>query len=825
MSIEQELQEVRELISTNALRIAEEALCAIINKLTEQTLPIHENSIKEQIDRFHHKRRRDLTNALNSKLESKLFSKSLNQLESSSIGTNIQTLTPTSNRSRPVIKRDIDLIQLREKYRDLLNELSSAHIFQWSTFYTETIESIFSDIFGLLEDGEDAQSITQLIFEEFARHSTEICSKGLRFTLEKGQVSLEDAIAKSINGLQRFLTIPLQIYSSYAFTTVKSARQARNLRLVCSAMLAGILDGYAIAKYADQKGRQILPRFPRSWAHVIAFLNKEHLGKICLRIEPGEFREGLEGTVVPIADAIDRLLQRQSGTDYCLPRMGQYVWEGRYIEISLSLPRIVEQKRYLEVRCYINAAYVNRRNLEECANRGISVIATSLRPDIREWVEVHDVLRTVVVDTSPRSPQHVDHMVQVQLALDILNHEISKYLGTDRQAEPITFNLAKSFPLHNPFLNKFFLVQRRSVQNLLKAFEQDTGVRLWCSIRRSGKTTASFDLSSTGGTAIIVNQTMDHTEQHPHANIFYERFVKAISLGEQLPSDFFSSIITDCIRGQKTEAGKIIVVLDEYESLFDRMRLAVQKNRELRYTVVQPLLNQMVGFSRENLLIFIGQRPDSHYIIMDQNQLSPYVKQDSFPLFEHKKDSIGTEFSELVRKILTERVNFDTGFIDAVYRETSGHPYLTVNVLVDFYQWLIDIKRRANELSFGAVDFNQFSSQKLKNDSLRQNRNYEFFRNFLGEAIGQESRKHTPWLYAVCSVMKKIAVTFRDSMSCPHTDFQPLVKEILEPLNLDSEYILSTAIASNFLSMEVGNIRPAIRLLGRISMNVNPRLI
>ena len=96
-----------------------------------------------------------------------------------------------------------------------------------------------------------------------------------------------------------------------------------------------------------------------------------------------------------------------------------------------------------------------------------------------------------------------------------------------------------------------------------------------------------------------------------------------------------------------------------------------------------PCLSQMVAFSTSNLLVFLGQRPDAHAILMSQNQLSPLVRQDSFPLFEHTDGSTTSEFAQFLEKVLSG-LSMSAGFINSVYAETSGHPYLTVNLMTDF---------------------------------------------------------------------------------------------------------------------------------------------
>ena len=158
----------------------------------------------------------------------------------------------------------------------------------------------------------------------------------------------------------------------------------------------------------------------------------------------------------------------------------------------------------------------------------------------------------------------------------------------------------------------------------------------------------------------------------------------------------------------------MVFVLDEYETLFGRLKGAVAREPDLRYSVAQPLLNQMVAFTRDNLLVFLGQQPNAYFILMEQNQLSAYVEQDRFPLFEHEEGSSHGELAELIRKVMTERVTVDPSFIDGVFYETSGHPYLTVNLLVEFVEWLIEKRRPVASLLLDWDDLAKFTKQRLR---------------------------------------------------------------------------------------------------------------
>jgi hypothetical protein len=281
------------------------------------------------------------------------------------------------------------------------------------------------------------------------------------------------------------------------------------------------------------------------------------------------------------------------------------------------------------------------------------------------------------------------------------------------------------------------------------------------------------------------------------------------------PPDRIKLTIAECSQVSAPESQRFIFVLDEYETLFERMRLAVKRDKELRYTVVQPLLNQFVAFARDNLVVFIGQRPDAHFILMDQNQLSPYVQQDPFPLFEHDRDG-GGEFQDLVRKILTERVTFDPGFIESVYAETGGHPYLTVSVLVCFVDWLIQTRRSAAALHFQEADFASFAEARLTPSVVSTAPEYMLFRQIVSQALADGAEN--PWLHAVYTCLRYFGESRSASMLMTREAFESLVANVVAPQHgYTADQLLSTASLANFLVFDHGSVQPRIRLLAKIA--------
>lgn len=294
----------------------------------------------------------------------------------------------------------------------------------------------------------------------------------------------------------------------------------------------------------------------------------------------------------------------------------------------------------------------------------------------------------------------------------------------------------------------------------------------------------------------------------------------------RIPNDFFASLVRKATGAVAQAHGRTVFVLDEYESLFERMRFAMKANLGVRYTVVQPLLNQMVAFSLENLLVFIGQRPDAYCVIMDQNQLSPYVQQDLFPLFEHREGALLSEFNSLLQKVLTDRVTFESSFADAVFAETAGHPFLTVNLLVHLFEWLIDMKRPASSLKLSAGDFQNFAGSCLTTEVIGTRPEYNFFLKVAGEALSADGKQQSPWLHAVYLVLRRVAEGDPATMRCSRDRFNRIVAE----LNLAHEFgyhpdeLIRTASLSNFLLIKDNRIGPRIPLMARIAMATRPTI-
>lgn len=794
-SVHDTLNEVEELLRTIKVQRAEDLLRALLQSMGHQELRVWEADVRRTIDKFLPKRRKVLTQALEKRLEAK--------------GEKPPAGGPAELHA--------DVAQIEADLRSRLAELSSRHIFQWSTYYRDFLSISFDRFLNAFVASSHGDEIPQILHREIAFHSNDIFGKGYRHVSSIPGNTPQHAVNKSLGGVQRFLELPIEFYSAKASVGME-VRSARGLRQLSSSFVSGILEGYGGTQFGDQSGWQLLAQYPRSWVQYSGFLTYEDLVKLLVSIESGDVRDWISRSVRPLTEALDELA---SGVgDYApLPTLGVLVWEHRRLDVAVRPPPDSSQPRLIEVQCFLDAAAVSRSALEEAVGRGVAVIIAPLGSGLQEYVSGNSNLRRVVADTSEGSVSR-----QARRIRNILDYAIYQRRGPRREGfAPLTYNFARDFPLQDPSRVRYFQVHRSSVHDLLRTLERRTGVRLWCSVRRSGKTTACFDLGTTTGTSIVVSQTCGSTGLIPDDDRFIDEVSQALLDARPIPKSFFRDAVERCSPGKGDTGQRFVFVLDEYETLFERLKASALRDAELRYTIVQPLLNQMVAFSTSNLVVFMGQRPDAHFILMDQNQLSPYIEQDSFPLFYHAAQGEAGEFAEFVRKVLTERIEIDASFLDEVYAETSGHPFLTVNVLVSFVDWLIEHKRELHELQVSGHDFRVFAHSELASFNVSMSPEYSLFRGAVTEAMSDDMKVHDPWLYLVYSATREIALTSPDSLSCTYQDFSAIADSLgLPEMGFTANSLLSTAIQSNFLAYEDDTVRPRIRLLGRIA-GVCPR--
>ena len=810
MQIEDHLTLIRNMMATGEREVPERLLMDLIGQMGASELSDWRPDIVRIVNEFQKKRRGNLLKILDGRNRGRSDS---GQRKAGIVESpESPSISPTST--------------LVTDFRHALDDLRERHIFQWSTFYRDCLDSYFGRFLRAMER-PSPDDLVKALTDPLADHTQAVFSQGYAY-VRRAQKH-RDAVSKSLTGLSQFLAVPLDYYSAQV-SRVSAYGATVALRLLFSAALSGIVEGYSRVQFGEDKGSNLLARFQRQWVHYVAFLTPKHAEHVIGCVDPGPLANGLKLNALPLLDALQTFFHREEDDYWPIPVLGQYSWLERRLDISIRPPRNAVSQRLIETRAFLEEGFVQSGDLEHALGRQVTLVIAPLKPDMRKLVDDHERLRAIVVSASPpradtdeaTRKSRTSTADQAYTVLDGALHALRSKLEAK---SPITYNFAREFPLYHQERMSFFHVARTSVRDLLRTFERRNGVRLWCSIRRSGKTTACFDMETTTGDSIIVGQTCG-ASPNPNAAVFYDRVRNAVGTGRMVTNTFVKDIITESapvdIDGRRT-----VLIIDEYETLFGLLKNAVEDSASIRYKVVQPILDQLVIFAQENLLVFLGQQPDAHFILMDQNQLAPYVTQDSFPLFEHVAGTVAGEFSKLVEKILSGRIECTAGFLDALHSETAGHPFLTANVLIEFVDWLIENKRPQSGLRLQHTDFIEFARRKLELSQILMNREYDFFRQAAAEALSEQGYWDNPWLFSIYWILRELSSANSNAFGVSRTDFREVAGRIPIPKGgcpPDCSVLLRTASQANFLSHDDRYVRVRIRTLGRIAAAVRPGL-
>lgn len=785
------LATVHAKIDSTAMNEADLLLASLIKSIASDELKIVLPELREVIGRFLPKR----MNKLAAQLEDRLAGTYRNK-----------------DRRTNIVQSSVEF-QI-EEYARRLEKLQNSHIFQWATYYRDTVGFIYKDLFDLLERADEWSGTLNKVRDLFSNHALCISARGLSYSHQHG-LSDDAAQYKSLSGLQQFLYLVMNLHVD-SQEKILNANHSRLYRSIGSAVLCGVLDGYAQTLTWDK-----LCGSYKHWVPALGFTTGADALSLMQKSEKTiQSLTGLFDTVVPVLLAVDDLCNKFNGVDYLVTRISR-VYQTYPVSLDITLHSVIGGVASdISVVSVFSEEITELVDVEQVGSNRSAVAVLKASPIVKSWIEQHD--KHNFVDAS-----NIDGLSgRVYDLSEIVRGELEKQI--EFNADPgeiqlIRHNYATEFPLEDPDSRRLFTVERHSVKVLLEKFERGTGIHLWCSVRRSGKTTAATSLS---GRSLVIFQTMDHVTEQIHHNIFEQHIKAALQSSMPIANDFFERVVDACLVGAGVEKaqGKVIFLLDEYEMLFGILDAMASAQPLVKFNVALPLLSQMVRFASKNLLIFMGQRPDAYHIIPAQNQLSPLVKQHPFPLFEHMEGGGDSEFSQFLKKVLSQNLPFTPSFTDAVYAETSGHPYLTVNMMVDFCDWLAS-NNVASSSILDANRFELFVKARLSLSALSRSAFYPFFKHQFSGYLSEQTRRDELWLYAIARVLHQIALKHPRALSCPIARYNEFATQSLVGSTTTPQVLLNSGIKSNFLKHDDGHIKPAVRLMARLAACSTPEVM
>ncbi len=794
------------LIQANLVSRASDELKKLIRELGPQELVLVSHDIRTLIEGFQKQRRRDLLEELQRRLENVAPAPRVSD------GTHVRSqVSPASTEHL-----------LSTRVSKMLRDLYNNHIFKWSPHYRDTLRFIVDSALKELPDSGSIESELSAISGQFAVHSKDIFASGYAFQIRRG-LTPTVAELKSISGLQAFLDLVVSIYSERR-QDVGSATQASILWGLTSGILSGIAGGYGSVEFGDVPGWHLLSKNTRSWVPPMGFCRGVELMAFFEDFPSSHRNDDLFLTLVGTSLAIDRLAHKFYGDDVLLPRLSRMsVQLPARLDITLTAKRGMRRQDLL-VTCFLQGRLQSNQPITAAQALRAAVVVAALDDRTASWIEREGISAVVNAEGHTAEPQQIHHLSELIFAcLE------AQEIRDDAYGAPsvMTHNFASDFPLDDPDFRRQFLVQRHSVKLLLQEFDGSTGIHLWCSVRRSGKTTAAQELADSSGGSVVVTQTMDRVPRSPLQNIFATRVREAFKAATDLPDDFFASVVRECaLAATANDPGesRIVFIIDEYESLFESIDAYSRRDRALKVMVALPLLSQMVDFATRNLLIFMGQRPDAYLVLSAQNQLSPLVRQLSFPLFEHVEGVAETEFSQLLRYVLGEKLFFDASFATAVHKETSGHPYLTVNLMVDFCDYLIGNRYRMGGPALTGQLFDEFTRDRLAASALKRSPYYDFFNGQLAEYLSEQARTDEPWLSAIATILRTLATRHPKNFTCAFSSYEQWGAPIGAIARMTAARLLTTGAQANFLRDSGGQVSAGVRLLARLAGAATPKL-
>lgn len=780
------LSEVSALVGTVQLETAENLLTDIIASISFDELKLVKFDIEKLILLFLPKRRRRLTDIFESR-----FSKSDNT--HSSENSNNQGDNPFD-----------DLLEDLESRMDVL---AKNYIFQWGTYYKDFISYVYNNCLAITSNNDMEDELLERITELFRQHARDIASRGYNYSLGHG-ITDDLALFKTTSGMQQFLYLIINSQLD-KYSKANNSKTYKSIKRISSKLIQGIISGYALAL-----SWEILYQNFRHWVAALGFMRGQDAAELLTSFKSDSLPSIFEN-VIPVLLASDRFLYECDNNDFFMPRLSRislsspFYLDINYITNKSGIPRD------LWVMSLLDSDVADYRSYSQLKTFGERIIVTKLEDfDGDDEFGLFDkILNSNNVSREIESANLFSDSVfdKINLAIDNMSSS-SNSEGRE--------NYASKFPLDDPDFRKLFIVDRNSVNALLESIQGGTGIHLWCSARRSGKTTAAEQLVRVSDKSMVVFQTMDSGSKYKERAVFENSIRGLLTRNGFIEDDYFQKLVHKCAVAstQSDPTGKkITLILDEYESLFGILDGIAKRDPLFKYQIVQPFLSQIVAFSSENMIIFMGQKPDAYYILPAQNQLSPLVKQHSFPLFEHHLNATDTEFPKFLKQVLTEKLPFSAGFCNAVYEETSGHPYLTVNVMVDFCDWLIKTDFYTSEKVLDKSIFDAFVKVRLTIGQLSKSNFYQFFQTMLNQYLSDHGKNEDYWLYLIAKILNTIATRHPRAMSCSTIDYVANAKQAGLSTMIEANQFLSKATMSNFLKNDGSTVRPGIRIMARLA--------
>ena len=183
------------LVRSGTYGTAHSALFVLIRESQDRQLMDSEAKLRELLSRLPERRQIELVGFLDSRLAA-----------TPSLGVD--------SASEVDVPASIDPATIQAEWTRQFDSLRDQHIFQWTAHYRRVIQELLQSICSCGADGKSLDNLAKTLESETTRHARQIYDKGYYHVTQRLGFSSEEAIHKSLGGLQGFLDALAKSYSN-----------------------------------------------------------------------------------------------------------------------------------------------------------------------------------------------------------------------------------------------------------------------------------------------------------------------------------------------------------------------------------------------------------------------------------------------------------------------------------------------------------------------------------------------------------------------------------------------------------------------------------
>jgi hypothetical protein len=683
--------------------------------------------------------------------------------------------------------------------REALRNWIRTAIWQYTDFRKLLVDSWAAAV-ELPDFESHRQRMADCVWADVADTFAEAVTSGQAFMLQHRKDASE-RFGKARNGLAK--TVDSVLEAAREFSTEARPRVRRGISDLSNAAVAALFEGFSRVTFHDNSNMKVdayelFRRSPESWVDLGQVL---HLLGYASRPLPSFVRQstdahGVEWTLCEGLWRATRAIATPDDPPVVLPSATRGRLAGPRLEFFVSVYHAdtawSEQLFTIFLAPVTSGQHI--RDLTDRASRDTPYALIVVRQFVPDYDLCHSTPFTQVPelprDTMAPSAAQVDEWIRDAV-------RVAAAGGIDRGDSSLR-NFAVDFPLDEAArISERYLVERPSVHDYVMRVVTRPGLYLNCGMRRSGKTTAFHpDLLKRMGVHAkeVVAQTCRANGQL--GDSFFTWLRKTYRDQGHLAAEVIDTQLSEMLDDAR------LLVLDEYESLFRWLHDIGTATPTAKHDFVNPLLDSLVRASESWGFLFLGLEPGAARIFMEDNPLTPRLQTQPFPMFQHAPGDTTSEFSQLVRIVLTTNFDVEPMLVDRLFYFSAGHPHFAVSLLREFLDWRIQNINHKKRL-LRAEWWDDFEHNRLVPLLMQHS---PFFGTYSGLHARWREDAHT-WLGQVSQLAEILA-----DGHVGYGEAEHLVQQVSKQDRAGARQAIQDGCRSNILTLDANTQQIAVRV-------------